>query len=441
MTTVTDVNTQAASGLIHIDALLNTGPGWNWLTPARNTLFYTFALNGGNSSDMGSQISTTPVAFNATQQTAAVQALQRLAQITGIHFVATADGAAADIYFAAADIISSSTAGLCTTRSNYAFDGNNTITAYTADAYIYLDNANLAASNNAPIAGSNGYEVLLHELGHALGLKHSFEGSVRLSRADDNTANTLMSYTHVGGPYRDYSPYDIAALMFLYGGDGLGGALGQGGSGQYLVGTAAADALTGSSGNDLLEGKAGDDRLSGGAGKDAATYSGPADRYAVGVVDGGWSVGDTSGNDGHDLLYGVERLHFSDHKLAIDIDGNSGTTAKILGAVFGAASVDNLAYVGIGLGLLDGGMSYQDLMQLALDARLGTGASHEAVVTLLYTNVTGGAPPPDALAFFTKLLDNGTYTPASLGVMAAETPQNAINIDLVGLSEVGIGFV
>lgn len=86
-------------------------------------------------------------------------------------------------------------------------------------------------------------------------------------------------------------------------------------------------------------------------------------------------------------------------------------------------------------------MSYQDLMQLALDARLGTGASHEAVVTLLYTNVTGGAPPPDALAFFTKLLDNGTYTPASLGVMAAETPQNAINIDLVGLSEVGIGFV
>ena len=442
MTTVTDITTQAASGLTHIDALLDAGPGWNWVAPARNTLFYTFALNDGNSRDIGSTISAAPVAFNATQQTAAVQALNRLTQITGITFVATTDGAVADLHFAAADIITSTTtAGICSTRRHYSFDGDNTIISYTADAYIYLDNANFAASNHAPTAGSVGYEMLLHELGHALGLKHPFSGSVRLSEANDHTANTLMSYNHADGPYSDYSPYDIAALMFLYGGDGLGNALGQGSQGQYLVGTRGADTLTGSSGNDVLEGMAGDDQLIGGTGQDTAHYNGPAGHYVVAMTNGHWSASDTSGEEGHDLLYGIERLHFSDHHLAIDIDGHAGTTAKVLGAVFGAAAVDNPAYVGIGLGLLDGGMSYQSLMQLALDVRLGVGASHQAVVTLLYTNVIGSTPSPDTLAFFTSLLDSGAHTPASLGVLAADTAQNAANINLVGLSEVGIDFV
>jgi len=62
-------------------------------------------------------------------------------------------------------------------------------------------------------------------------------------------------------------------------------------------------------------------------------------------------------------------------------------------------------------------------------------------VTLLYTNVIGSAPSPDTLAFFTSLLDSGAHTPASLGVLAADTAQNAANINLVGLSEVGIDFV
>mgnify|MGYP002139402518 CR=1 FL=1 len=31
--------------------------------------------------------------------------------------------------------------------------------------------------------------------------------------ADDDTAHTLMSYTHEGGPYSDYAPFDVAALM------------------------------------------------------------------------------------------------------------------------------------------------------------------------------------------------------------------------------------
>ena len=34
---------------------------------------------------------------------------------------------------------------------------------------------------------------------------------------------------------------------------------------------------------------------------------------------------------------------------SLDLDGHAGMTARILGAVFGASSIGNSAYVGIGL--------------------------------------------------------------------------------------------
>jgi serralysin len=50
--------------------------------------------------------------------------------------------------------------------------------SYDADAFVYLDNVewNYQNANLAP--GGQGYETLLHELGHALGLKHPFDDSI-----------------------------------------------------------------------------------------------------------------------------------------------------------------------------------------------------------------------------------------------------------------------
>jgi hypothetical protein len=136
----------------------------------------------------------------------------------------------------------------------------------------------------------------------------------------------------------------------------------------------------------------------------------------------------------------VERLQFTDHSLALDLDGHAGQVAKILGAVFGADAVHNTIYAGIGLQYSDGGMGYADLMQLALDARLGAGASHADVVTLLYTNVVGVAPSAPDLAGYVALLDDHSYTPGTLGVMAADTALNTTQIDLVGLAASGLVF-
>ncbi|WP_395699690.1 Ig-like domain-containing protein [Aquabacterium sp.] len=216
-----------------------------------------------------------------------------------------------------------------------------------------------------------------------------------------------------------------------------------------IPGTNAADTLTGTGGRDTLVGGNGDDRLRGGAGDDilegddgldTAVFSGNKAAYTIGAVDGGWVVTALAGNEGRDLLYGVERVDFADRHVALDIDGNAGTTAKILGAVFGKSSVANEAYVGIGLDLLDAGMSYPALMQLALEARLGPNPSNVSVVNLLYGNVVGVQPGAADRDYFVGLITSGTVTQAGLGILAAETDLNAANIGLTGLAEHGIGF-
>lgn len=201
--------------------------------------------------------------------------------------------------------------------------------------------------------------------------------------------------------------------------------------------------LVGGVGNDVFSSGGGQDSFDGGAGRDTVVFRGPMANYSITkIATSGisYTIKDKTGADGTDTITNIERLFFTDKKLAIDLDGNAGTVVKILGAVFGASSVSNKVYVGIGLSYLDAGMSYTDLMQLAIDARLGGRSSSADVVTLLYTNVVGSAPDAANLAYFKGLLDNGGMTQGSIGVLAADTSLNTTNVNLVGLAQTGIEF-
>ncbi len=140
---------------------------------------------------------------------------------------------------------------------------------------------------------------------------------------------------------------------------------------------------------------------------------------------------------GTDALVGIERLLFSDTRLALDLDGHAGQTAKLLGAVFGAASMAHQQFVGIGLSFLDAGTSYEQLAGMAVGATGKT--SHTDVVNLLWTNLVGSAPSPSQAAPIVALLDGG-MTVGALTVLAADLDLNTNNIGLVGLAQTGIEY-
>lgn len=96
-------------------------------------------------------------------------------------------------------------------------------------SYVYLAN-NSATNNDAGVQeGGYGRLTIMHEVGHALGLKHPGNYNAGgggspgpfLSQALDNKQNTMMSYYDNGASKRVNSAtpmiFDIAALQYLYG--------------------------------------------------------------------------------------------------------------------------------------------------------------------------------------------------------------------------------
>ncbi len=99
------------------------------------------------------------------------------------------------------------------------------------DGDVYINNLPSAGQLTGIVAGSNAWSTLIHEIGHAIGLKHpgSYNageparapepGEVVLPKDEDSESYTLMSYTtHPQKIERvDLAMYDRLALSYLYG--------------------------------------------------------------------------------------------------------------------------------------------------------------------------------------------------------------------------------
>lgn len=231
----------------------------------------------------------------------------------------------------------------------------------------------------------------------------------------------------IAPPVPTYDGTDNLAIAY---GTTIENAIG-GQGGDVLYGNAAANRLTGGAGNDTIDG---------GAGLDTAIYGSARAGFTVTPSAGGYRVVDTSGSQGTDSLASIERLSFADQGVALDLAGNAGVVAKLLGAVFGAGAVSNPTLSGIGLKYADAGMTYAALAQLAVDARLGAGATNKAVVDLLYGNVAGSPPPAATENFYISQLTSHALTVGTLTTLAADTAQNATLINLVGLAQTGLTY-
>lgn len=104
--------------------------------------------------------------------------------------------------------------------------GNIRILVSDGPSYAYAgSHIHLAPWAAGSDVGSNGWEsvpgvyayaALIHELGHALGLPHTFSGTAT-HYPEDNSSNSVMSYTFPGNHPGTFMPYDIKVLQETYG--------------------------------------------------------------------------------------------------------------------------------------------------------------------------------------------------------------------------------
>jgi serralysin len=88
--------------------------------------------------------------------------------------------------------------------------------AIAGDVWFENSMAGSMAANQSP--GSWAYLTMVHEVGHALGLKHPHEGAWTLPAAKDQYAYSVMSYNAGAGSYPQTPMLlDIAAIQHLYG--------------------------------------------------------------------------------------------------------------------------------------------------------------------------------------------------------------------------------
>jgi hypothetical protein len=106
--------------------------------------------------------------------------------------------------------------------------------------------------------------------------------------------------------------------------------------------------------------------------------------------------------------------------------------------VFGKDSLSNKQYVGIGLSLLDAGMSTNTLSSLAVDA--ANLKTNDLIVSTLWKNVFGTTATSADKAPYVKLLDDG-MSAGTLAWLAADTSFNKVNINIVGLAQTGIEYI
>lgn len=209
-----------------------------------------------------------------------------------------------------------------------------------------------------------------------------------------------------------------------------------------LAGGEGNDTLIGGAGNDTLQGGIGNDVLQGGAGIDVAVLSQARSAYTLASGLGAITGTGVAASDGTDSLAGVERLRFSDKWVALDLGGNAGMVAKVLGVIFGRAAAASPAFNGIGLYFADAlGYDITQFTQLALGARLGAAPSNGAVFDLVFTNLFGAPPPQATRDYFVGLLDQGAMSATAFSVLVADLELNKSNIDLVGLSRTGLEYL
>jgi len=407
-----ELNSGIRSGNATIDGLIydpTAMPNWNWHFDSdyeqQRPVYYTFSPDSSYDpawEQYDADVHQT--AFNVDQQANARIALSYIDQITGLNHVEVSSADNADLIFAYTDLSDPDTTGICYGEWSYVIHGGTgAIGSIEVKQYLYLDSS---PENDCYdlTPGGYGYETLLHELGHALGLNHPHEGDILQASLDD-TSHTLMSYNPEGGPHAEFQSVDLAALEWLYGGDGIGGN-GYG----YVFNTDQQDDTT-----QVATGNEG------------------------GVSDPEEDSASVSSSEA--ILVEEFALGSATH-----------STAILIGTAFGAEYIDDYqgpsargsGYFGAGMYFFESGWSMRSVAQLVveggfIEAQIGSN-SDEAWVDHIYENVMGFQPDTFISTILVNQLETGAQSRVDLLELATTVPALEEQIGLSSLEQWGMYY-
>ena len=196
--------------------------------------------------------------------------------------------------------------------------------------------------------------------------------------------------------------------------------------------------------NDTIKGQPGTDFFDGGLGIDTVVYNGPQERYSITKSGNRYVVSEPTGSDDTDYLSNIERLQFSNGKVALDLGGNAGQAARLIGALLGPSFIKDKALAGVVIGLIDQDYSIESIANLGLNTSfylaLAGSTKHEDFVNHVFRNVVGRPPEANEQKTYVDMLNAGN-SQAALAVMAAGTEFTASQIGLTGLTSHGWDFI
>ncbi len=192
------------------------------------TVYYSFPISSSSSfwnqvytADANSEINQNFTPLSTAQQTAAEQALQSWANVANLNFIKVTSETSNSV----GDIRFANTSGGSMDSLTYAYASFPALNN-PEGGDIWFNVTQPTASANDYSVGANGYQTMIHEIGHALGLDHPFEGTTTLSATLDHMQYTVMSYSDSpnnqdagSSTYYPTTPMllDIQAIQFLYG--------------------------------------------------------------------------------------------------------------------------------------------------------------------------------------------------------------------------------
>jgi Ca2+-binding RTX toxin-like protein len=216
-------------------AIASLAGGVKWAASGGAGVSLTFSFPWSQSAaaswsrDYGGNEPASGYALNAMQQTAVRIILQSWSNVAGIRFTEVTD--------AASDVGDLRFAWTASNAQSGAAWANYPNAYYASGGDVWLSQSRLSAAAADWQPGGYAWQSVVHEIGHALGLTHPFEGNPVMSATEATRQYTVMAYaeapdslwytatptaggvSYAGKYVQPAAPmlYDIAAIQHLYG--------------------------------------------------------------------------------------------------------------------------------------------------------------------------------------------------------------------------------